>query len=314
MKISIVIPIYNERENIKPLIAEIESALSGFDYEAIFVDDGSTDGSREVLKEAAKASNIKVIVFPKNYGQTAALSAGIDHATGDVIVPIDGDLELAPADIVKLVAKLEEGYDVVSGWRKDRWQGEFLSRKIPSMAANALVSKISGVKLHDHGCTLKAYRAEILKNIRLYGEMHRFIAAYAAWQGARVAELPIQYRKRVYGESKYGVGRVWRVLLDLVTLKFLFGYATRPIHLFGLVGIISILVGLVAGGFAVYFKLSTANHKDFIQTPLPVIMAMLVVVGVMLIMMGLLAEILMRTYHESQGKAVYSIREKINLT
>lgn len=314
MKISIVIPIYNERENIKPLVAEIEVALSGFDYEVIFVDDGSTDGSREVLKELAKASAIKAIIFPKNYGQTAALSAGIDHARGDVIVPIDGDLELVPQDIPKLVAKLEEGYDVVSGWRVNRWQGEFLSRKIPSMAANALISKISGIKLHDHGCTLKAYRAEVLKNIRLYGEMHRFIAAYAAWQGARVAEVPIQYRKRVYGESKYGVGRVWRVLLDLLTLKFLFGYATRPIHLFGLVGIISILVGLVAGGFAVYFKFSTLNHKDFIQTPLPVIMAMLVVVGVMLIMMGLLAEILMRTYHESQGKAVYSIREKINLT
>lgn len=312
--ISIVIPIYNERDNIKPLLSKIQAALRDQDYEVIFVDDGSRDGSREVLREAARDHlEVKTILLQKNFGQTAALAAGVDHATGEVIVPMDGDLENDPADIPKLLKKLDGGYDVVSGWRVKRWEGEFLTRKLPSRMANWLVSQVAGLKLHDYGCTLKAYRAEILKNIRLYGEMHRFIAAYAYWNGAKVTELPVHYQKRTYGQSNYGIGRIWKVLLDLLTLKFLSGYATRPLHLFGSLGIISILIGLVAGAFAIYFKFSTVNQKDFIQTPLPVIMAMLVVVGIVFIMMGLLAEIMVRSYHESVDKKTYAIKEKINL-
>lgn len=315
MKISVITPIYNERENIKPLLLQIKSALEHFDYEVILVDDGSRDGSVDVLKELGKLHDqrFKVILFRKNCGQTAALAAGFDYASGDVIVPIDSDLEHDPADIPKLVKKLDEGYDVVSGWRVNRWQGELFTKKIPSMTANWLVSKVSGVKLHDTGCTLKAYRAEVVKNIPLYGDMHRFIAAYAFWNGAHVTELPVNFRTRTYGQSNYGLGRIWRTVLDLITMKFMFGYAARPLHLFGLAGFASIFFGIASGALAVYLKFFSALKADFVQTPLPVIMAMLVVVGVMLIMLGLLAEIIMRTYHESQGKKIYNIKDKINL-
>lgn len=311
MKLSIVVPIHNEKENIQPLAEKLKQVLSGYDWEAIFVDDGSRDGSHEELQKIAEG-NIKAITLQKNFGQTAAIAAGVDHTSGEVIIPMDGDLENDPADIPKLLAKLNEGYDVVSGWRTSRWQGQFFTRRLPSAAANWLISKVSGVRLHDYGCTLKAYRADVLKSIKLYGDMHRFIAAYAYWNGARVTEIPVNYAPRKFGKSNYGLGRIWRVLLDLITLKFLSGYATRPLHLFGSIGMISILIGIIAGGFAVYFKFSAAHQKDFIQTPLPVIMAMLVVVGVMLILMGLLAEILVRTYHESQGKPTYTIKQKTN--
>lgn len=312
MKLSIIVPVHNEKENIRPLLQKVRDSLPEHDFELIFVDDGSTDGTPDVLREVAKG-NIKVIFLQKNFGQTAAISAGVDVATGTVIIPMDGDLENDPADIPKLIAKMNEGFDVVSGWRFERWKNEFVTRKIPSKFANYLTSAVSGLKLHDYGCTLKAYRAEILKDIRLYGDMHRFIAAYAHWNGAKVTEIAVSFHQRTYGQSHYGFGRIWRVLLDLLTLKFLSGYATRPIHLFGSVGIISIILGFIAGALTIYFKFSTNHQKDFIQTPLPVIMAMLVVVGVMLIMMGLLAEILMRTYHESQKKTTYTIKEKINI-
>lgn len=315
MQISIVIPIHNERENIRPLVEKLRVVLGSQEYEIIFVDDGSQDGSPDVLRELGLefAPQVKAIFLQKNFGQTAAIAAGVDFATSEVIIPMDGDLENDPADIPKLLAKLDEGYDVVSGWRVNRWKNEFFTRRIPSAAANWLISKVAGLRLNDYGCTLKAYKASILKNIKLYGDMHRFIVAYAYWNGAKVAEIPVNYNPRKYGQTHYGLGRTGRVLLDLLTLKFLSGYATRPLHLFGSVGIILILLGLAAGGFAVYFKFSQVHQKDFIQTPLPVIMAMLVVVGVVLIMIGLLAEIIVRTYHESQGKTTYIIKDKVNL-
>lgn len=312
--ISIIIPIHNEKENIGLLLPKLRAVLAGRSHEIIFIDDGSTDGSGDILGDLASTGDqVKAIFLQKNFGQTAAIAAGIDHAIGEVIIPMDGDLENDPADIPKLLAKLEEGYDIVSGWRMKRWQNEFFTRKLPSSLANWLISRIAGVRLHDFGCTLKAYRAEIIKSIKLYGEMHRFITAYAYWNGAKITEIPVNYIPRVHGQTHYGFNRVWRVIFDLLTLKFLSGYATRPLHLFGSVGLISILLGLTAGGFAVYFKFSETNHKDFIQTPLPVLMATLVIVGIMFVMIGLLAEILVRTYHESQGKTIYQIKDKINL-
>lgn len=314
MELSVIIPVHNEKENIPVLADRLLAALKDREFEAIFVDDGSTDGSEQVLREAAAkfAPRFRAIFLRKNFGQTSALSAGIDHARGQVIVLMDGDLENDSNDIPKLLQKLNEGYDVVSGWRVERWKNDFFTRKIPSLLANSLISKVAGLKLHDYGCTLKAYRAVVLKNLKLYGDMHRFLAAYAYWSGAKVAEIPVAYTPRVYGRSHYGLARIGRVLLDLITLKFLSGYATRPLHLFGATGIASIVLGLVSGGFAVYFKFSQAHQKDFIQTPLPVLMVMLVVVGVLLILMGLLGEILVRTYHESVGKTTYTIKEKIN--
>lgn len=279
----------------------------------IFINDGSRDTTAEVLQTlAAQNRKVKVIHFIKNYGQTAAIAAGIEHATGDVIVLIDADLENHPEDIPALLAKLEEGYDVVSGWRQDRWSERALTRRLPSQLANSLISAIANLKLNDYGCTLKVYRADILKDLRLYGDMHRFIPAYAAWRGASVAELPVAYTPRKYGKSNYGLGRTFSVLLDLVVLKFLTKYFYKPMQFFGAAGLISIFIGLVAGGFAVYFKLSTVYHKDLIQTPLPVLMALFIIVGVIFILMGLLAEILVRTYHESQNKPTHVIKEKVN--
>jgi len=315
MRISLVIPVYNEKGNISSLSERIASALQEYDFEVVFIDDASTDGSLEAIREITnKDQRFKAIVFRKNFGQTAAIAAGVDVAQGEIIIPMDADLENEPEDIPKLIAKLEEGYDVVSGWRKDRWQGQSIQRKIPSIVANWLISKVSSLALHDYGCTLKAYRAEVIKNIRLYGDMHRFIPAYAYWNGAKVAELMVNYKPRTYGESKYGISRLWRVMLDLITLKFLSGYATRPSHLFGNVGLSFIFLGLIAGALSLYYKLSTVHHKDFIQTPLPVIMAMLLVVGVMLIMIGLISELLVRTYHESQDKRTYVVKERFNIS
>ena len=314
-KISIVIPIFNEAENIPRLIERITAVAgqNGFSYEIIAVDDGSTDETAKVLKQAAvRNKNLKVISFSRNYGQTAALSAGISHASGDIIIPMDADLENDPADIPILLKKLNDGYDIVSGWRKNRWQGQWLTRKLPSLMANKLTSFITGTKLHDFGCTLKAYRRESLEDIHLYGDMHRFVAAYAASNGYKVAEIPVRYKPRKFGKSKYGIGRVWKVLLDLIVFKFLTNYSRRPIHLFGSLGFISIIIGLVAGAFSMYYKFSTVHHKDLVETPLPLIMAMLVVVGVVLIMMGLLAEVLIRTYFENQDRKGYKIREKVN--
>ncbi len=313
MRLSIVIPVYNEQDSIGPLWERLGSVLrdSG-DAEVIFVNDGSTDGSWEALRKLAAAhAQVKVINFRRNFGQTAAIAAGVDHAQGAVIVPLDADLENDPADIPSLINKMNEGYDIVSGWRQTRWANQPFRRRFTSEVANWLISRVSGVILHDYGCTLKAYRADIIKGVRLYGEMHRFIPALAAWQGARVAEIPVKYQPRQFGASKYGLERVFKVLLDLVTLKFLNDYSAKPMYFFGKIGFWSFLAGVLCAAIAVYFK--ATGQKDFVETPLPVMTALFVLVGVLLVLIGLLAELVMRMHHETQQKPTYAVKEKINL-
>lgn len=311
MKLSIIIPLYNETENLKPLFVELKEALSQFDYEIIAVDDGSTDGTgEELLKIASAEHKIKAVLFRRNFGQTAALSCGISQASGDIIVPIDSDLENDPHDIPRLLKKIDEGYDVVSGWRKDRWHGKTFSRIIPSVAANWLISKITGLHLHDYGCTLKAYRRDVVSDIFLYGEMHRFIPAYAFWSGAKVTEISVNFRPRRFGTSKYGFSRVFKVLVDLVFIKFLHKYFDKPIHFFGGLGGISFSIGVLTGVLAVALKI--LRIRDFVETPLPVFSSLFIMVGVQLLAMGIIAEILMRTYYESQDKKPYIIKQKIN--
>ncbi|MFA5830726.1 MAG: glycosyltransferase family 2 protein [Candidatus Paceibacterota bacterium] len=314
MKLSIIAPLYNEEKNIKPLLREIREVMqkNGFSYEIITINDGSKDGSfRELLSVAEKDEKIKIIDFAFNTGQTAALSAGIEAATGDIIIPIDSDLENDPNDIPLLVKKLEEGYDVVSGWRKDRWKGEYMTRKLPSVVANKIISSVAGLYLHDYGCTLKAYRREIISDVHLYGEMHRFILAYAFWKGARVTEIPVSYRARIYGESKYGFSRTFKVLLDLVVMKFLHKYMNKPMHFFGGVGFLFFTMGVFVGVWAMVLKF--VYGVSFISTPLPVLCVFLLLVGVQLIALGVVAEILMRTYYESQGKKPYTVKRTVNL-
>ncbi len=311
--VSIIIPIFDEADNVGPLTAALTPALAALNrpYEVIFIDDGSTDGSAEKLAQAARANlHFKVITFKRNFGQTAAMMAGIDHASGDIIIPMDGDLQNDPADIAKLLDKLDEGYDVVSGWRKDR-KDHSLKRNLPSRIANALISRISGVHLHDYGCSLKAYRRDVVKGVKLYGEMHRFIPIYASWEGGKVAEVPVTHHARVHGQSKYGMERVVKVILDLVVVKFLSRYANKPIYVFGGFGIIAIGLSVASGLAAIYLKL--AHGTSFILTPLPLLAVMLFVLGGMSVLMGLLAEIIMRTYYEAQGKPVYLIRSTLNL-
>lgn len=313
MTLSIIIPIYNEEENIGPLYEGLVRALSScnIQYEIIFIDDGSCDGSAAALSElTSKDSKVKLINFRHNFGQTAAMMAGIDYASGDVIIPMDGDLQNDPADIPKLLAKLDEGYDVVSGWRKNR-KDSALIRNFPSHVANWLISKAFGVKLHDYGCSLKAYRKDVLKEVRLYGEMHRFIPVYASWQGGKVTEIPVDHHPRLHGNSHYGLERVMKVLLDLVVLKFLVKYANKPIYVFGGFGLISIAISFATGLFAVYLKIFEA--KSFISTPLPLLVVMAFITGIMSILMGLLSEVIMRTYYEAQHKQVYVIRDTVNL-
>ena len=310
--LSVILPIYNEAPGIPELFKEIQEALAAFDYEIIAVNDGSKDDSFEVLKaQAAKDERIKVINFRRNYGQTAAINAGIQFAKGDIVVLMDSDLENRPSDIPMLIDKLNEGYDVVSGWRKDRWKGEFLRRKLPSLLANKLISKVSGVKLHDYGCTLKAYRKEVISDVKLYGQMHRFIPVYSKWLGGKVTEVSVNYQARKYGNSNYGISRTFRVLLDLVLIKFLDKYMQRPIHFFGGLGFMSFLLGTLVFIWALYYKLT--GLKDFVETPLPILTAMLFIIGVLMILMGVIAEMLMRTYYESQNKFPFSIKDKINL-
>lgn len=313
MKLSIILPIYNEAQSIPELLRELTEVLSGLphEYEIIAVNDGSKDSSIKKLKKFAKKdSHIKVIDFQVNTGQTAALSAGIDYATGDILIPMDSDLENDPYDIATLLEKIDEGFDVVSGWRKDRWKGSFITRKVPSVTANALISFITGVHLHDYGCTLKVYRKEVLHGVKLYGEMHRFIPAYASWRGAKVTEVVVNHRPRKYGKSNYGIGRSFRVLLDLLLIRFLFQFMNRPIHFFGTVGFFALGLGGFSGVGALYLKYIAGI--SFISTPLPVLTALFVIVGVQFIGMGILAEMLMRIYYESQKKTPYSIREVID--
>lgn len=311
--ISVVIPFFNEKNNILPLYQKIsiELPLLQRPFEVIMVDDGSVDGSDELLAEVAvKDSRFKLVSLRRNFGQTAAMMAGIDAAQGDIIVPMDGDLQNDPADIRRLIEKLEEGFDVVSGWRKDRRDAE-LRRNLPSRIANRLISYISGVHLHDYGCSLKAYRRDVLKEVKLYGEMHRFIPIYASWHGARVTEIPVAHHPRIHGHSKYGLERVAKVLLDLLVVKFFAKYSTKPIYIFGGFGFANIAVSAIAGLYAVWLKF--VDGVSFILTPLPLLTVMALITGVMSILMGLLAELVMRTYYESQGKTVYMIKRTLNI-
>jgi glycosyltransferase involved in cell wall biosynthesis len=311
LKLSIVIPFYNEVKNISPLVEEVFQALrsTDLDYEIVAVDDGSRDGTSELLQqELTRFAHFRLIRFRKNFGQTAAMAAGFDQAAGEIIVTMDGDLQNDPADIPRLVEKIDEGYDIVSGWREKR-QDPFLTRRLPSHLANRIISWVTGVRLHDYGCTLKAFKQEVAKHIRLYGEMHRFIPAIASWMGVTIAEIPVNHRPRKFGRSKYGLSRTIRVILDLITVKFLLTYSTRPIHVFGLWGIVSGLSGLA-------LALVLTAQRLFGGTPLsnrPILLlaVLLIFIGVQFISMGLLGELQVRTYHESQNKPIYFIKEII---
>ncbi len=309
--ISVFLPVYNEEPNLVPLHEKLVESLRklGRSAEIIYVDDGSTDGSLAVLRDLAKLdSRVRVVALRRNYGQTAAMAAGIDAARGHVLIPMDADLQNDPADIIRLLDKLDEGYDVVSGWRKNR-QDTLITRKIPSTIANRLISWIGGVPLHDYGCSLKAYRRESLEDVRLYGEMHRFIPIYASWAGARVSEIPVEHHPRTMGKSKYGLSRTLKVIFDLMTIKFMASYQTKPIYVFGSFGLLAFGISLLAGFYALFLKLRHA--ADFVQTPLPILAIVLFAVGIQFLLMGLLAEMLVRTYHESQAKSIYAVRERV---
>jgi dolichol-phosphate mannosyltransferase len=310
-ELSLFLPVLDEEENLRPMHAKIQSALDslGKTAEVIYVDDGSTDKSLSILKDiAADDSRVRVISLRRNYGQTAAMSAGIDAAKGEILIPMDADLQNDPADISRLLEKLDEGYDVVSGWRKNR-QDKLVSRKIPSQVANRIISWIGGVPLHDYGCSLKAYRREVIQDVRLYGEMHRFIPIYASWAGARVAEIPVDHHARTMGKSKYGISRTIKVVFDLITIKFMAEYHTKPLYVFGAFGMIAFFIAMVAGLWALVLKI--ASGVSFILTPLPIIAVVMLAISVQFFLMGLLAELLVRTYHESQDKAIYAVRERI---
>ena len=311
-KLTVVMPIYNEEESISPLLEGLVAELDGLydSYEIIAVNDGSRDASQQVLEAAAEHyPQLKIIQFRRNAGQTAALMAGIDHARGDVIVTIDADLQNDPRDIPLMLAKLGEGYDVVSGWRQSR-QDAAIRRNLVSRIANRLISRISGVRLHDFGCTLKAYRKEVLQGMRLYGEMHRFVPIYASWMGAKVVEVPVRHHARQFGSSKYGLTRVFKVLLDLAVVKFFSGYLVKPIYVFGGVAALFMLISGIAFTAMLYLKF--VEGVTMIQTPLPVLSAMLFMLAVVVLLMGVLAEIMVRTYFESQGRLPYHIRNTVN--
>ena len=307
-ELSVVVPLLDEQDNLRPLYHQIIGALEGrCDYEVIFVDDGSTDKSFKILQDFHEQNpRVRVIRFRRNFGQTAAMSAGFSHARGRVIVAMDADLQNDPADIPMLLAKLDEGYDVVSGWRKKRHDAA-LTRLLPSRVANWVISKSTGVKLHDYGCTLKAYRREVLAETKLYGEMHRFIPALASWSGARIAEVVVNHRPRTAGVAKYGLGRTWKVILDLITVRFLGSFSTKPIYIFGGLGGLTALLAFLFGLVVVVQKLKW--QTDMSGNPLLILTAVLMLTTVQFILMGLLAELLVRTYHESQNRPTYVIRE-----
>ena len=311
-KVSIIVPIYNERENLEPFLNELAQTLdaTGEDYETILIDDGSTDGSDSYIETLpAKDPRIRVIQFRRNFGQTAAMAAGFDHASGSILVPTDADMQNDPRDIPAILAKLREGYDVVSCWRKNR-QDPWLTRRLPSKLANALISWISGVHLHDYGCTLKGYRREVVEHIRLYGEMHRFIPVYASWAGARVVEIPVRHHARRSGTSKYGLSRTLKVILDLITVKMLGSYSTKPMYFFGGVGLMSCGCGLIFALWTLYDKY--INLVKAHNNPLLLLAVFLFLLGVQFVLMGLVAELVIRTYFESQGKTPYIVRQKLN--
>lgn len=315
MNLSVVIPVYNEEENLPLLHQALCQALQplGISWEAILVDDGSRDRSVEVLAEIAAADpqHIRVLELRRNFGQTAAIAAGIDHAAGEIVVLMDADMQNDPADIPAMLQKIEEGYDVVSGWRIRR-QDTFLTRTLPSRMANSMISWVTGVPLHDYGCTLKAYRREVITEVKLYGEMHRFIPVYANAVGAKIVEMPVNHHPRKFGKAKYGLERTFKVILDLFTVKFLSSYANKPIYLFGGTGAMLILFSAITLLFLfirrMFYAISPFN------SPLFIISVMVAIFGFQSILMGLIAELLVRTYHESQGKPTYTVRRKINLT
>jgi glycosyltransferase involved in cell wall biosynthesis len=317
-EVSVVIPLFNEVENATPLLDELYGVLKslGKSHEVLAVDDGSKDGTFQKLTAyAQKEPTLRVFRFQRNFGQTAAMSAGIEAARGAVIIPMDGDLQNDPADIPKLLATLDgeggtgEKFDVVSGWRKNRMDREF-GRKLPSRIANRLISGISGISLHDYGCSLKAYRREVLSGVRLYGEMHRFIPIYASWQGARVTEQVVNHRSRRAGKSKYGLGRTGKVVLDLMVVKFLASFTTKPIYLFGGVGLLSLFLSFLAFSASVALKL--LHLRDFVSTPLPLLGVLFSLGGIFGVLMGLLAELVVRTYYESQDKRPFVVAEELN--
>ncbi len=308
-QLSVVIPVFNERESLRPLHEKLKLSLDrlGRSYEVLFIDDGSLDGSTALLREiAAVDPNVRLLEFVRNFGQTAAMSAGFDHARGEIIIPLDADLQNDPEDIPRIIAELEAGSDVVSCWRQDR-QDPWLTRVAPSHMANWLISWISGVRLHDYGCTLKGYRRDIIKHVRLYGEMHRFIPIFASWAGARVTEMPVKHHARQFGRSKYGIFRTIKVLLDLITIKFLGTFSTKPMYLFGGLGFICFALGVLLAAVTLYqrFFYAVRAHRN----PLLLLSVFVFVVGVQFILSGLVAELIVRTYHESQGKRTYILKE-----
>jgi len=303
--ISIILPVYNEAENLAVLLPALGETLDtlGLNYEIVVVDDGSTDETASTLRRMTNLQ-LRVVCLRRNSGQTAALMAGIRFARGEVLISMDGDLQNDPGDIAQLLAKLNEGFDVVSGWRMNRRDAP-IRRNLLSRVANKLISLVSGVHLHDYGCSLKAYRRSALEGVQLYGEMHRFIPIYAYWNGARVTEVPVNHRPRRHGVSKYGLERIPKVILDLLVVVFLHRFGQRPMYVFGSVGLVSIGIGVVAGGAALYYKF--LGNKSFIETPLPLLFVMAMITGAMCFLMGLLAELLVRTYYESQKKTTYTI-------
>jgi len=312
IELSVIVPFYNEEDNIRPLYEEIRDTLEkiGRSYEMVFVNDGSSDKTLERGIEIAKEDpHVHMIDLLRNYGQTAGLMAGLDHASGKVIVSMDGDGQNDPGEIPKLLEKLDEGYSVVSGWREDRQDKEF-TRKLPSRIANWLISKVSGVHLHDYGCALKAYKREVVEQVRLYGEMHRFIPIYTVWQGGKIAEVPVNHRARVHGESKYGLNRIFKVLLDLFLVMFMERYMTKPIYIFGGFGFLSLALSGLCALWAIWLKIF--DGTSFILTPLPTLVGTFFTTGVLCILMGLLAELLMRTYFEAQDKKIYQVKTHNN--
>jgi glycosyltransferase involved in cell wall biosynthesis len=311
MKVSVVIPIFNERDNIPILYEKLRSViekLKDYEWEIVFADNASTDGSFEILKEIHKKDKrVKVIRLRRNFGQTGSLAAGLDFATGDIIITMDGDLQNDPEDIPLFLEKIQEGYDIVSGWRYNR--KDPITKKIPSKIYNWLASRLTGVKIHDFGCTFKAMRKEVVKNIKLYGEMHRYIEALASEMGVSIAEIKVRHHPRIYGKSKYGISRIIKGFLDLLTVKFLLSYSTRPLHLFGIPGLILTLLGILTGG---YLTFKWFMGESIWGRPLLLLVILLIIVGVQFIVMGLLAEMIMRTYYESTGKKIYYVKEVLD--
>ena len=312
LQVSVVVPLYNEVESLPHLLEAIGRSLQaqGVSYEIVAVDDGSSDGTTALLKQLAQdRADLRGVLLRRNYGQTAAMAAGFHYAQAPVIVTLDGDLQNDPADIPKLLAKLAEGYDLVSGWRQHR-QDHALTRLLPSKIANWLISQVTGVALHDYGCSLKAYRAEVVADMNLYGELHRFLPALAFIEGAKIAELPVNHKARQFGASKYGLGRTFRVLMDLLTIYFMKRFLTRPMHAFGWLGLGSMFLGFGIGLYLTYLKLMFGASIG--QRPLLTLAVLLVLGGLELFCFGLLAELVMRTYHESQGRTIYRVREVVD--